>query len=53
MKETVPGMLEAIYAASMFARYVEGCPVQGSDANESEFEIIRDWAENQTEWKIK
>jgi hypothetical protein len=53
LKETVPGRLEAIYAAALFAKLVEGCPVQGPDVRETDLEQIRAWAASQKNWKIR
>lgn len=52
-KNTVPGRLEAIYAAELFVQNIEGCPISNSDLNENDIHMIRRWAEKQTQWKIR
>jgi hypothetical protein len=53
LKESDPGRLEALEAAYVFVKYVEGCPDPDSNAKESQLDSIIKWADAQTEWKIR
>lgn len=53
VKNTVLGRPEAIYAAEQFSLYVEDCPVTDPDVKEKDIAMIREWAGEQTMWKIR
>lgn len=53
VKDSVPGALEAIYAAELFAKYIEGCPIAGPDVYEKDIVPITQWADAQTIWEFR
>ncbi len=53
LKDSVPGELEAKYAAAQFAEHVNGCPVLGPDVYEKDIQAIRNWADEQTVFEIR
>jgi len=53
VKPTVPGQLEACYAAVAFAKYVKGFPIQETDFSEQQVVQAREWVNVQTEWHFK
>lgn len=50
IKASVPGTPEAVYAAALFAKHVEGSPVTSADVYEKDVAAIRQWADAQTTW---
>ena len=53
VKATVPGRLEACYAAAPFAKYVKGFPIQETDFSEQQVMQARVWVNSQKEWQFK
>jgi hypothetical protein len=52
LKETDPGMPEALFAAQIFVYYAEGCPGLDTAAKENELERITRWADAQVRWNF-
>jgi hypothetical protein len=53
LKDTVLGEPVARYAAQIFAEYVEDCPIQNKNIQESDIPVIRAWAVDQSYWKLR
>jgi hypothetical protein len=53
VKDNVPGQLEAVRAATQFALYAKGCPVQGDAVVEADVPKIAKWASAQTSWTFR
>lgn len=50
---TIPGQLEAAYAAAMFARHVQGFPFSTPDPTEEQVEEARTWLESHKQFALK
>lgn len=53
VKDTVPGRLEASYAAAVFSRYILGFPIQELDFNERQTLQARAWVNTKSSWQLK
>ena len=51
--ESIPGTLEAAYAARAFINHIKNCPIKSEFPNAEELPIIVNWADQQKEWLIK
>lgn len=53
IKDSVPGTPEAVYAATLFAKHAEGCPITSEDVYEKDVATIRQWADVQASWRFR
>jgi hypothetical protein len=53
VKDTVPGRLEASYAAAVFSKHIKGFPIEETDFSERQTSEARLWVNAQTGWQFK
>lgn len=53
LKETLPGQLEALYAAKVIAGNVRDCPFSIDEINENNIDAFAIWADTLKGWNIK
>lgn len=52
-KETVPGVLEACYAAALFSKYLKDFPIKETDFSEAQVLKARVWVNAQNKWQFR
>ena len=52
IKETVPGRLEALYAAEILCKRIRNFPLPTCDVQEKDLPLLIRWADTQKTWKV-